>query len=180
VIPHRITSLDDPQFMALFTSVRESWRRLETLQRYDVDYEREEFNAFLRGESPDSTPGPWQEMIAAHAAAGRALARVHVIQMPPVDYIRYELACYPVNAAAGERIQVIPVRPGEWPRGVARRDYWIFDSREVWYMAYDRAGRFRYTQRCNWALGWALRSWNAAWAQSMPLADVAAPLQPAQ
>jgi hypothetical protein len=173
VIPHRFTSLDDPGFGALFTGIRESWRRLETFQAYPDEWEE-----FQRaGAVLDTAPGPWEDMISRHRDAGRSLRRVHVIEMPPTRYLtECELPYYQVSTAAGEDVRLIPVIPGQWPAGVARRDYWIFDSREVWYMAYDRDGWFRYAQRCNWALHWAMRSWNAAWTQSVPLADVTIPL----
>lgn len=173
---HRITSLEDSRFNALFTDIRESWRRLETLQAYDVAYERDEYEAFLRGEPPDDTPGPWEQMIADHVAAGRSLRRVHVIEMPPTDYIRYELAYYQVSTAAGEDVRLIPVESGQWPAGVARHDDWIFDSRDVWRMTYDRDGRFLHATRRSWDLRRVMRSWESAWRQSVPLNDVKVPL----
>ena len=39
----------------LFTSVRRSWFRLETLQHYDAISERDAFAAFLRGEPIDTS-----------------------------------------------------------------------------------------------------------------------------
>lgn len=127
-------------FDALFTKVRRSWFRLETLQRYDDDAERAEFAAFLRGEPVDLTPGPWQAMIHTHVAAGRRLTRVHVIEEPHTDYIRYELAGYPVNVDAGEDVRVIPVTRGAWPSDVPRHDYWLFDDTDLWLMDYDDQG----------------------------------------
>src|SRR5215216_3674904 len=52
-----ITELNAQAFGRLFTDIRSSWFRLETLQRYDVEYEREDLAAFLRGEPLDTTPG---------------------------------------------------------------------------------------------------------------------------
>jgi hypothetical protein len=138
----RITDLADPAFHKLFTDVRQSWFRLETLQRYDVPYERDEFAAWMRGEAVDKTPGPWQAMIRAHVAAGRHLSRVHIIEEPLSDYLRFELAGYPVNIEAGEDVRVIPVQHGRWPAGVPRHDFWLFDDRDLWLMKYDDAGRF--------------------------------------
>jgi hypothetical protein len=170
VTGRRISSLDTGAFGALFAGVQRSWFRLETLQGYDVGYERSEYDAFTRGEVPDMTPGPWQEMIASHVAAGRVLARVHVVTEPLTAYLRYELACYPRNAAAGEDIRLIPVRRGtEWPHGVPRHDYWLFDERDVWLMAYDDAGRFLYTEQHNEDLENAIRYRDAALRQSVSL-----------
>lgn len=171
----RISDLEDPAFGALFAGVRESWFRLETLQSYDVAYERGEFAAFLRGGQPDMTPGPWQEMIAAHVAAGRELSRVHVVSEPLSDYMRYELACYPLNAAAGENIRILPVPEGHWPPGIGYQDFWLFDDRDVWLMAYDRKGRFRYAELRPGLLGLARSRRDVATMKSVPLADYQVP-----
>jgi hypothetical protein len=170
-VPVKITDLESPAFGRLFTSVQRSWFRLEALQVYDVRYEREEFARFLQGEGVDLTPGPWQEMIHRHVAAGRHLTRVHVVEEPHTDYIRYELAGYPVNVEAGEDVRIIPVRRGTWPAGVPRRDFWLFDDRDAWPMVYDSAGRFLYTEMEDPATLAQYRRWrDAALTQSLGLA----------
>lgn len=171
----RITSLDDPAFGCLFTSVQRSWFRLETLQSYDVSYERSEFEAFLEGGTPSTAWSPWEEMIAAHAAAGRHLARVHVITEPLTDYARYELAYYAVSSAAGEEVRLIPVPEGQWPAGVPRRDFWLFDERDVWLMAYGNDGRFLYAERGGLSRRKAIRYRDAALAQSIPFSAYTTP-----
>lgn len=171
----RITSLDDPAFGRLFTSVRRSWFRLETRQSYDVGYEREEFTAFLGGKPLDTAPGPWEEMIAGHVAGGRQLSRVHVITEPPADYIRYELAYYEISAAAGEKVRLIPVPQGQWPAGVPHTDFWLFDERDVWLMAYGDEGQFLYAERGSMSRRKAIRYRDAALAQSIPLAAYTEP-----
>jgi hypothetical protein len=138
-----IRDLADPEFGQLFTGVQSSWFRLETLQHYDVEYEHAEFAAFLRGEPLSAAPGPWQTMIREHVAAGRELVRVHVVEEPLSDYVRYELHAYEPNAEAGEEVRVIPVRRGAWPTGVPRHDYWLFYDRRLWLMDYDTAGAFQ-------------------------------------
>jgi hypothetical protein len=75
--------------------VRRSWFRLETLQRYDVPYERDELQRFLRGEPVATATGPWQAMLREHVAADRELARVHVIEEPLTDYMR--TSCTPIR-----------------------------------------------------------------------------------
>jgi hypothetical protein len=129
-----------PEFRQLFTDVRRSWFRLETLQRYDATNEREDFAAFLRGEPFSTAPGPWQAMIREHVAAGRQLARVHVVEEPLSDYIRYELAAYVPNVEAGEDVRLIPVPGGTWPAGVPRHDFWLFDDEHLWLMDYSPTG----------------------------------------
>ena len=85
-------------------------------------------------------------MIRNSIADGKKLQRVHVVVEPPTDYIRYELMwSYAPNVAAGEDIRILPTPPGQWP-DLPRRDYWLFDSRDLWAMAYDGEGRFLYAE----------------------------------
>jgi uncharacterized protein DUF6879 len=176
-----ITDLNDPAFGRLFTDVTSSWFRLETLQRYDVEYEREDLAAFQRGEPLDTAPGPWQATLRDHVAAGSRLARVHVLEEPLSDYVRYELAAYVPNVDAGEDVRVIAVRRGEWPEGVPRHDFWLFDDERLWLMDYDPEGGFQAARRITDSVAVVQhRRWrDAALALSIPLADYAATHQPA-
>jgi hypothetical protein len=176
-----IEDVADPAFGRLFTDVQRSWFRLETLQRYDVEYERDELAAFLRGERLNAEPGPWQAMIREHVAAGRELARVHVIAEPLTDYVRYELRAYEPNADAGEDVRVIPIQGGAWPAGVPRHDYWLFDDDRLWLMDYDPVGAFQAARLIDDATSVEQhRRWrDTALAQSIPLRDYTAAHQPA-
>jgi hypothetical protein len=137
------TDLDDPEWLALVANVQESWFRLETLQVYSVDYERDEYERFLASGRLDRAPGEWQAMIRRHADASRSLRRVHIIGEPLTDYLRYELQVYRHNSTAGEEVRVIPTPVPNWPAGLPRGlDYWLFDDRAVWDMHYDDTGRF--------------------------------------
>ena len=176
-----IRNVDGPEFDRLFTDIRRSWFRLETLQRYNDDYEKDDFEAFLRGQHIDAAPGPWQAMLREHVAAGRELARVHVIEEPPSDYMRFELATYPLNVAAGEDVRVLPVRRGEWPADVPRHDYWLFDDQDLWLMDYDAGGALDAIRLIDDPIALEQhRQWrDAAIAHSIPLADYANARQPA-
>ncbi len=137
------TDLDDPGWLALFENVQESWFRLETLQAYSVEYERDEYEAFKRTGRLEREPGSWQDLIRRHTASGRQLRRVHVVIEPLTDYLRYEMAAYLQNSQAGEDIRLIPTPQGAWPAGLPRnRDFWLFDDRDIWEMSYDDQGRF--------------------------------------
>jgi len=130
-----------------FPALTHSWFRLETLQAYAVAEERDEYEEFLRTGRLDS-PGDeeWQAMIRRHVAAGRSLRRVHVVEEPLSDYMRYEIAGYLRNQAAGEDIRIIPVLAGDWPEGLPPlgTDYWLIDDGQpsggAWTMEYDGAG----------------------------------------
>jgi hypothetical protein len=176
-----IRDVDGPEFDRLFTDVRQSWFRLETLQRYNDDYERDDFAAFLRGQPLDATPGPWQAMVREHVTAGRELIRVHVIEEPPSDYIRFELAAYRLNVAAGEDVRVIPIRRGDWPADVPHHDYWLFDDEHLWLMDYDTTGALEAIRLIEdpIALDHHRQGRDAAIAHSLSLADYAGAYQPA-
>jgi hypothetical protein len=142
------TTLDSAEWLSLFTDIEESWFRLETLQVYTVDYEQEGIREFLRTGRLDREPGRWQHMLQRHSKAGRNIQRVHVIEEPLTDYLRYELAAYEQNVGAGEDIRLIAVSPPEWPSGLPRAtDFWLFDDREVWDMGYDNLGHFLSARR---------------------------------
>lgn len=144
----RFTDLSDPAWLGLFHDLSRSWFRLETLQAYAVDYEAEEFERFLATGRINEEPTDWQRMITAHTQAGRRLQRVHVVQEPLSDYLRYELAIYAVHAQAGEEIRLIPTPGDQWPGEIPRGlDFWLFDDHDVWSMEYDAQGHFLAAQR---------------------------------
>jgi hypothetical protein len=122
-------------------AVRTGMFRLEVLQAYDVRYEEAAYRAYLHHGRVDLTPGPWQELVTRHTAAGRSCRRVHVVHEPLTPYLCYEIAApYTRSAAAGEQIRLLVTPVDHWPDPIPRTDFWIFDD-EVWGMRYDDAGR---------------------------------------
>ena len=141
----RITELDTEEFGRLFTSFEHTAYRLETLQRYDVAHERESFAAFLAGHPVSrESKSEWVGVITDAVQAGKTMRRVHVVTEPLTDYLRFEMASYRWNWEAGEDIRILPVT--EWP-DLPRRDYWLFDSRDLWAMEYDDDGRFLHAEQ---------------------------------
>jgi hypothetical protein len=146
---HRITDLDSAEFAYLFTGFEHTAYRLERLQQYGVGYEDKSFRAFLAGEplAADQARDEWTAMVRCAVTAGKTLQRVHVVTEPLTDYMRYELEWwYGPNVEAGEDIRILPVPP---PGGVLLlpdHDYWLFDSRHLWVMAYAADGQFLYAE----------------------------------
>lgn len=141
----RFTSLDDEGFVRSFSDFEYTAYRLETLQEYDVTYERAEFQRFLAGEARGEFPGiqNWINILQQGIRDGKRFQRVHVLTEPLSDYVRFECAwAYRHNVTAGEDIRVIPVKQGEWPEGLPRQDYWLFDSRRLLMMNYSHDGTF--------------------------------------
>ncbi|MEV0345538.1 DUF6879 family protein [Nonomuraea sp. NPDC050680] len=139
-------SLDDAEFNRFFTEFRFTAYRLESLQRYDVSYEKTEFDLFLNGQQRGEFPGiaQWIDGTVKPARnSGKLLHRVHVVQEPLSDYVRFECAwAYAHTVPAGEDVRLIPVPSGEWPAGLPRYDYWLFDSSSLVTMHYEEDGSF--------------------------------------
>jgi hypothetical protein len=137
-------SLTPDQFAADFgDSFTRSAFRLELLDYYVAPNEVEPFRSFLAGEPPDwAWREPWKRFVRQARAAGRTMARVHVLSEPLSDYLRFELtAVYPANVDAGEDVRVLPASAAEGLE-LPGRDYWLLDSERVAAMTYDEAGNW--------------------------------------
>ncbi|WP_026414038.1 DUF6879 family protein [Actinomadura oligospora] len=139
-------SLADPEFNRLFADFRFTAYRLESLQRYGVFYEEDEFALFMDGQERGEFPGiaDWIEGTVRPAVrAGKRMHRVHVVEEPLSDYVRFECAwSYEHTVAAGEDVRIAPVYQGEWLDGLPHYDYWLFDSRQLVTMHYEDDGTF--------------------------------------
>lgn len=146
-VRRRLENLDG-EFTDLFRTFEHTAFRLETLQQYKVEYEEEPLRRFLAGDPMpvDPSKAEWCGLIRDARAQGKRMERVHVVVVPPSDYIRYEMTSYAPNVKAGEDIRIASVGPGEWISGVPRQDFWLFDSNHLWLMTYDADGRFLYAE----------------------------------
>ena len=74
------------------------------------------------------------------------MQRVHLVQEPPSDYVRFERECQQASLNAGEDIRVIAFRDSAEapPLGDPghRGDFWLFDDETVVELDYDQEGRF--------------------------------------
>ncbi len=144
----RITDVTSAEFGALFTRFDHTADRWEGGQVYDVSYETVPYQAFLAGrpQPRDPAKSAWTAMLDAARITRKLVRRVHLVDEPLTDYLRYELGVsYPPNADAGEDIRILPADtiPGTTlARLRALKDYWLFDSSDAWVMDYDRDGRF--------------------------------------
>jgi hypothetical protein len=96
-------------FDRLLAGVTDSFFRLETLQNYTVDEYDERLHIFREEGRLAATPPrkvEWCAWIEERTAAGQRVHRVHVLDLPANDYIRYELRAYEENVAAGEDVRL--------------------------------------------------------------------------
>lgn len=137
------TKLELKEFGHLFEGFRHSAFRLETLDNYLVPEEEGIYARFLKGETPPpSVNEDWCQLVRRNTRSGKSMERVHVISIPPSQYVRFEIGCgYVHSAAAGEKVYLLNRRslPADQ---AALRDYWLFDDRLLVLMEYDQDGRF--------------------------------------
>ena len=152
-VGRRITDVTSPEFDALFASFKHTAYRLETLQAYDVSYEIEPYRAFLAGQPRprDESKNAWTAMLRDARDSGKIVQRVHLVNEPLTDYLRYELQwSYPPNVEAGEDTRILPASTPPAREVVSLGildDYWLFDSSDLWVMQYDHEGRFEYIRQ---------------------------------
>ncbi|WP_187369578.1 DUF6879 family protein [Fodinicola acaciae] len=65
--------------------------------------------------------------VRGYRQSGKWIGRVHVIRRPLTDYLRFELAAYRYNVAAGEDVRILDVTDRPNP-GLPDQDFWMFDE----------------------------------------------------
>lgn len=126
-----------------FRSIRSSAFRLETLQEYAEPSEREALAAFRRHEEVSGDYiRSWCDMVRMHTSAGKSMARVHLVQMPLSDYLRFEIeAAYTLTAAAGESIQLLDAaNVAPELLNCLSSDFWLLDDARVMVQHYNAFG----------------------------------------
>lgn len=125
----------------LLRSFERSVFRLETLDRYNVGREGEDYQRWSRGEPPPPVDGhPWLELVREATSVGKRWERVHMIRLPLTDYLRFEFEYgYVLSEQVGERCHILEVPEGK-PLPVPAVDFWLFDDELVVRMDYDAEG----------------------------------------
>lgn len=123
--------------------------RLETLDAYEVASDGSDFARWLAGE-PAPTPQrkePWLARLRSERDRGLYRSRVHVVESPLSDYLRYECEwSYLPNGEAGEDIRIldlseVPLPADEHALFVQTGDFWLINGQTV-RMDYDNRGQF--------------------------------------
>jgi hypothetical protein len=114
--------------------------RLELLDWYTSPATERRLARFLAGEKVTvAERAGWLRMLHAARAAGKTMARVHVIAEPLSDYLRFELACYESSVEAGEDIRILPADLAA-ELNLPDFDYWLFDDTRAAVQYYDDRG----------------------------------------
>ncbi len=111
----------------LFAAAAASVFRLETLPEYLVPQEDERLRAFREGRPLPPRPTPWLALVARSVATGVRWQRVHVVEQPLSDYLRFALHAYQENAQVGEDIWIADRGIHPELAGLTR-DFWLLDA----------------------------------------------------
>jgi hypothetical protein len=135
-------------FPACFDEFRVSAFRLETLRQYAIPAEDERIAAFRAGRPlPERSPrtSPWLRRLADTTAMGKHWSRVHVVDEPLSEYVRFEMVTYLESAQAGEVIRIADRRTDP-ALGALETDFWLFDAETdrpfAAILHYDPAGSY--------------------------------------
>lgn len=165
-----------PDILALYGQATREAFRLETRQLYAVPAESAQFRAFTEGRPMPTDPHVDRSMqvIRTAASAGVRVHRVHVVDLPLTAYLRYELAAYAENVAAGEDVR-IAVRSWHPDLAGLTEDFALFDGQAMVWMRYDHQGRLTSRDYSDDAtdLALAARRRDAALARSVRLSKLA-------
>lgn len=129
----------------LFDSFRASAFHLETRQEYRVPEEAALLRAYAEGRSLADSPEAeeWLAYVRGVVAGGRKVQRVHVVELPLSDYLRYEFSFYQLSVGAGEEVRIAE-RAADPRLAGMRSDFWLFDaeteSPAVLHLRFDEAG----------------------------------------
>lgn len=166
------------ELMALYSSFTDDAIRLETHQHYAVPGDEERQRAYWEGRPLPERPGKAAtlRLIRATVDAGKLIGRVHIVDRPLSDYVRYELeAAYPENVGAGEQVWIVD-RTARPELAEVERDFVLFDvntdhASVVWY-DYAADGQLTgYTRGTQEDLGICVGTLHLARAHAMPLAE---------
>lgn len=125
-----------------FNAFKKSAFRVETLQEYNVDEEKHDYEYFLKYKK---LPGwfwdwdDWCDIIQQAKARWAIMQRVHIIQFPMSSYLSFEVEAYKKNIIAWEEIFYIPFEECSIK---IESDFWMFDDTTVLKMYYDKDGSF--------------------------------------
>ena len=131
------------EWNGMFQSFKQSAYRLETLQAYAEPGESSPFNQYLKGVRPPANwTQEWCDMTRNHIDAGRTMRRVHIVDLPLSDYMKFEIECgYVYNDQAGEEVRLLD-RSKLSPEllKITKEDFWLFDGSTVMVNDYDQTG----------------------------------------
>ncbi|MFF5264631.1 DUF6879 family protein [Actinomadura viridis] len=166
--------ITEKQFFQHFADFQQSATRIETLDNYLVNDEREHFALYQTGAPlPPERNQAWAGLVRDAVANGKYMGRVHILGPALTPYLQFEIDWYyAVNSAAGEDIRFIFAE--DVPAEVIFSDTWLFDDTIVIHLGYDEDGRLLRIIRSDdpTSLRHARTAWTEFYRRSFPLAEL--------
>src|SRR4051812_1234147 len=161
------------ELQRMLRKVERSVFRLETLNSYTAPGEADMLRTFSEGRpmpprGPDTDP--WLRMVADSVQAGRSWSRVHVLDRPLSDYLRFELLGYRGNVAAGEDVRIADRADVPESLSTLTSDFWLLDDAIAVIVEYDEDGR-RLSMEPTRDVGGFIHQRDLAVEHSIPLLD---------
>jgi Family of unknown function (DUF6879) len=142
-----MAELDYDELEALFDGFTRRVIRLENLDTYTTEHEAKRLAAYLAGHDDQPLAASrWNTQMAAHVAAGRTWAKVHVLRDPTAGYFRYAAEwSWPNSSARGQDVRILDLVGRPQPADVPDADYWVIDDAVV-VMHYDAEGVWQHAE----------------------------------
>lgn len=153
----------------LFASSTRDVFRLEVRQSYKVAGEEARLAAWRAGVGWPAGVTAWQERLTTLIPRGVRMRRVHVVDLPLSEYVRWEMESYARNAKFGEEIRILPRRQA--PLTLPDIDFWLFDERAVALMHYDDEGELTARELYQGDAQAYVLARDLAWQAAQPLAS---------
>ncbi|MFE0020705.1 DUF6879 family protein [Amycolatopsis sp. NPDC059021] len=146
--------------------------RLETLPQYLVPGEKAALAKWRAGEprtlrTPENTP--WLAEVQERAAQGYRRYRVHILDWPLSDYVRFEISSYLETDVFGIETYLVDRHEHEELQDL-HEDFWLMDDEIAVRMVYDDEGHFLHPERTD-DVGPYLKMRDTALRHAVPLND---------
>ncbi len=133
-------------FDEIWKNTRHEIFRLELLNTYLVDYEKEPFERYKRREKFNALEYPdfieWLSNIEQKVKESVRIIDIQVLDLPMSEYLKFGISTGSIFAAEkGEEFLFIE-RDKVKDLIFGFQDYWMFDSKIIISMDYDSEGRF--------------------------------------
>lgn len=132
------------EIMNFFNNAKKEWFRLQLLNEYVVEQEKDAFLAYKRGERPRSSKGSesWRKFIEDKTNNGIKYITIHVVDLPISEYMGFGIqTVYEVTKLIGQEVFFVErSKVKSLISGV--KDYWMFDNNTVIYADYDESSHF--------------------------------------
>lgn len=120
--------------------------RVQTLDRYGVPSDGDDFHRYLAGAELPTSPAKqaWLDKLRADADRGRIRRNVHIVREPLTDYLCYQFEWgYAYNVEAGQDIRVLSVEQAPAAaRVIDVGDFTVVERKDVVHSRYGADGSF--------------------------------------